>query len=293
MTFTLLSLGLLLASGLAAPVDYKPPYSSVIVFGDSLSDNGLTYEVTNHSWPNDPAYYQGRFSNGPTWAEDLAATLHVPLYDYARGGATTDNALVQGVTGNKSDILVPSVTDQVRDFLSKPHPDLSTSLVVLFGGANDVYFNNNANPAASAAAIGRLVIQLRDAGATHFLLLEYPDLSIVPYGSSLDDQHKALLITYTKQFDADLERIAQNITSTSPGVTVKVVNLQPLFSHIETDSKALGYDQNTIRQPCLVGAYGEASRSVCNDPDRRVFFDSYHPTAKTHSLIANEVVKAL
>ncbi|RCI10251.1 hypothetical protein L249_8709 [Ophiocordyceps polyrhachis-furcata BCC 54312] len=287
------SLAIILASGLAAPVGYKAPYSSMIVFGDSLSDNGLTYEVTNHTWPKDPAYYKGRFSNGPTWAEDVAATLDVPLYDYARGGATTDNALVQGFTGSKSDIAVPSLTDQVHDFLSKPRPDLSTSLVVLLGGANDVYFNNTANPAAAAAAIGRLLIQLRDAGATHFLLPEYPDLSLAPYGSSLDDQHKAMLSTYTKQLGADLQRVARNVSSASPGVTIKVVDLQPLFRTIESNSRALGFDRKGLRQACLVGAYGEASRSLCSDPDRYVYFDAYHPTGKTHCLIANEVVDAL
>ncbi|RDA94068.1 hypothetical protein CP533_5296 [Ophiocordyceps camponoti-saundersi (nom. inval.)] len=293
MALALFSLTLLLASGLAAPVAYKPQYSSIIVFGDSLSDNGLTYEVTNHTWPYDPSYYQGRFSNGPTWVEDLAATLHVPLYDYARGGATVDNALVQGVTGNKSQILVPSLTDQVDEFLSKPHPDLSGALVVLFGGANDVYFNSNANPAAEAAAIGRLVIELRDAGATHFLLPGYPDLASVPHGRRVDAQLRTKLSTYTKQLDVDLERVAQNISSSSPGITIKVVNLQPLFDRIESGKNAFGFDQKGVTEPCLVGAYGEASHSVCSDPDRRVFFDDYHPSAKTHALIADEVAKAL
>ena len=36
-----------------------------------------------------PPYYEGRFSNGPTWIEVAARQLSVGLANYAAGGATT------------------------------------------------------------------------------------------------------------------------------------------------------------------------------------------------------------
>lgn len=41
-------------------------------------------------------------SNGPVWPQDLAGTLNVELVDYACGGATADNNLVQGYTVRSS-----------------------------------------------------------------------------------------------------------------------------------------------------------------------------------------------
>ena len=40
------------------------------------------------TWPEEP-YFKGRWSNGPMWIEEAAATLQVSLADYAAGGATT------------------------------------------------------------------------------------------------------------------------------------------------------------------------------------------------------------
>lgn len=96
----------------AAPTVPKLSYDAIIVFGDSLSDNGNgTFKLTNRTWPADPAYYNGRFANGPTWVEYVARAvlpfkkrvLDAGLYDEAYGGATLDNVRVQGYTGAKSD----------------------------------------------------------------------------------------------------------------------------------------------------------------------------------------------
>ena len=64
-------------------------FSSVIVYGDSLSDNGNLYALSGDTYPPSPPYYDGRFSNGPVAVEQLAADLGVPLYDFAVAGATS------------------------------------------------------------------------------------------------------------------------------------------------------------------------------------------------------------
>lgn len=111
LSFTFVS-ALVVASALApsavgAPVTRSTAQlTQIVIFGDSFSDNGASSEdpwndlpvsstlhagngawkITNHTWPADPAYYKGRFSNGPTWIEDTAAKLGLQLYDYAVGG---------------------------------------------------------------------------------------------------------------------------------------------------------------------------------------------------------------
>ena len=46
-------------------------YSRLVVFGDSLSDNGNLYLISGGTQPPSPPYYQGRFSSGQVWTERL------------------------------------------------------------------------------------------------------------------------------------------------------------------------------------------------------------------------------
>ena len=81
------------------------PYSSMVVFGDSLSDNGNNSAVlgnnsgqvvTGNSYIPSAPYATGVYSNGPVWASDVASSLGLTLApsqlggtDFAYGGATT------------------------------------------------------------------------------------------------------------------------------------------------------------------------------------------------------------
>lgn len=43
----------------ASPANLRVQYSELVVFGDSLSDNGNgSYRLTNKTWPADPAYFK-------------------------------------------------------------------------------------------------------------------------------------------------------------------------------------------------------------------------------------------
>lgn len=278
------------------------PFSSLVVFGDSISDNGNgSYKITNSTWP--PAnYYDGRFSNGPVWAESVAANLSIPLYDYAYGGATTSNALVQGYTGALSDIPVPGVAEQVKEFLStrSSTPELSTSLFVLFGGFNDVFFNPNLTSAQIVAALGASVVTLANAGAQHFLLLNYFDATQVPYDLYADLSMKATLQTLTEEFPKQLNLLANNIrlhlAKKGSGGSVTYVDLLPLYRHFYFygEPASYGFDAFGAYGSCVVGTYMEAPNiTQCSDPDKRVFWDEYHPTARTHRIMADYVVTKL
>ena len=69
----LATLSAFLFSGIVAAT----PLQNIVVFGDSLSDNGNLYEIMKHQLPQSPPYYKGRFSNGPVWVEHLI--LHIFL----------------------------------------------------------------------------------------------------------------------------------------------------------------------------------------------------------------------
>src|SRR6516165_6857452 len=77
---------------------HADPISAIVVFGDSLSDVGNTYIAAGI--PPAP-YYQGHYSNGPIWIEQLASKLGIAAptpsllggTDYAFGGAETGTGM--------------------------------------------------------------------------------------------------------------------------------------------------------------------------------------------------------
>src|SRR5256885_5895748 len=73
-------------------------FDAIVAFGDSLTDTG-----------NEPAepllHYQGRWSNGPLWVEQLSTRLGFPYNasnNFAHSGAQTDD------TSKQVDAYVPS-----------------------------------------------------------------------------------------------------------------------------------------------------------------------------------------
>src|ERR1700755_1796910 len=94
---------------------WSAPFNDVVVYGDSLSDNGNVFRVTSllgFPTPVSPPYFEGRFSNGPVAVEDVASHFGVPLLDFAFGGATTglgDEGDGGSVTNQ---VILPGITNQ-------------------------------------------------------------------------------------------------------------------------------------------------------------------------------------
>lgn len=278
-------------------------FSSIVAFGDSFTDNGNgSFKITNGTWPADPRYYQGRFSDGPTWVEGVASNLSIPLYNYAYGGATTDNDLVEGYTGPHSTVLVPGVAQQVSEFLSKENTlvDIDSSLFIVFGGFNDIFFNSNLTAVQIAAALSRSLTTLVNVGARHFLLLNYYDASAIPYDQFADSTMKDKLTTFSLDFGRQVatltEGYRQQLAGDYSDSSATYVDLMPLFDHFYFygEPSDYGYDTFGAYGSCLVGAYDEvANGTLCADPERSVFWDEYHPSSTTHRHIADYVLSAL
>src|SRR5919108_3147959 len=89
------------------------PYTTVVMFGDSLSDNGNLLALTGGAVPASP-YFAGRFSNGPVWVERLASALDVPLVNFAVGGALTGNGnLFETALGTD----FPGLLEEIAQFI--------------------------------------------------------------------------------------------------------------------------------------------------------------------------------
>lgn len=103
-------------------------------------------------------------SNGPKWNEVASEDLGLELLNVATGGATTDNAYIKGGTGADSTIPVPSATDQIANFLKNTDGPRKHDIFVQWIGANDILFDNTANPEKVAQLIKANIDLLRQHG---------------------------------------------------------------------------------------------------------------------------------
>jgi cholinesterase len=243
-------------------------FSSVIVYGDSLSDNGNLYAATvpiDGGYPP-PPYYNGRFSNGPVAVEQLAARLGVPLIDYAFGGATSGvgNEIDGGTQTTLGADGIPGMLAELAAF-HPPAALVPTALFVVWGGAND--FEIGGSVTVAVADIDAIVASLQASGATHILVPGLPDLGLTPefYGD-------AAATTYSEEFNAGLQ-------ATLPaGATY--FNTFGLLNSIVSDPGAYGF--TNVTQACLT------TTSVCTDPGQYLFWDDIHPTTDADAILAEQ-----
>ena len=141
---------LLFLIAIASPAAADSPYSSVFVFGDSLSDNGNVPGILLAQdpsfpilFPVSPPYFDHRFSNGPTYAELLPGLIGVdpaPDQNFAVGGAHADDtnisdALLGVLSGGN--VALPGVAEEIDGYVSSGGSFASDALVVLYAGSGD------------------------------------------------------------------------------------------------------------------------------------------------------------
>lgn len=194
MQKTLISALVLAAAIAASPVQAGSLYSTLVVFGDSLSDNGNLWELTGRTDPapvGDPRYWQGRNSNGPVAVEWMAHALGATLENYAIAGAKTGPNGSSDNIGTGLDPFGLGITAQVTNYTTKyaiSHPSVplpSSNLYVVWGGPND--FNGMDSGADVAETLFNAVFNeltaietLRSYGATHFFVPLMPNLGLTP-----------------------------------------------------------------------------------------------------------------
>ncbi len=260
-------------------------FTSIYAFGDSLSDTGNVYFATGRTTPLSPPYYQGRFSNGPIWVEDLATSLGIPLENYAYGGATTG-------TVNIGSPLLPGLQQEIGLFANN-HPLANPkALYTVWAGANDYLFTpvDPVNPTATPLSnIGTAIKNLSILGAKDFLVVNLPDLGLLPivtsnslpapssYYTALTLQHNAGLLSaiYAEGLPTD----------------VKVTQLDVYSLANKIIQNPAQYGLTNVTGNCLDKTTNPYT--LCTNPSQYFFWDDVHPTTGIHSIVAQQAVKAV
>ncbi|MNK30272.1 Phosphatidylcholine-sterol acyltransferase precursor [compost metagenome] len=272
-------------------------YNRLVVFGDSLSDNGNLYAATGNTTPTSPPYYQGRFSNGPVFTELLgfnagryaAGAPVTGSINYAFGGARTDSAASP-----------PGMRNQLLAYTGAGGTFGAGDLVSILGGANNIFQGIQAfqiaaagNPAiaanptgymapistAAASDINFIVNSVATAGAGTILVTNLPRLGTTPQFNQGPGLPAKPLADYAgTTFNTALQAGLMTVAANQPNSNIILMDLYKVSDTLSGSPERFGL--TNAKDACFNGV------TVCAAPDTYLYWDGVHPTAAGHRLIA-------
>jgi len=304
--FALLSLPL-------APSAFAGDFTNVVFFGDSLSDPGnhfVAFGTISHQ-PfvpiPDASYAIGghHFSNGATWAEQLAETLHLPTSgDPAlRVPGVFTNYAVGRARARAGAPVFPffDLSTQVGRFLSDfGGRASSTDLFVVWIGANDLDDALTALASDPSGATSMGIIQaaitavagniqaLWTAGARTFLIPNLPNLAITPAVRALGPGAQFAATQLTAVYNGALDQALTTLQGL-PQIRFVRLDVNALFAQLLLAPAAAGLTD--VADSCLT--FGVIGGAICETPNRFLFWDGIHPTTTGHGFIAQAAFLAL
>jgi len=257
---------ILLTSSIASAFDLHKVHH-LVVFGDSLSDNGNTYVAVG--LPK-PPYYHGRWTNGYNWVDYFTRIAGLPTATaYLENGGTNF-----AVGGSTSELLGAQILAYLATVSGKPDP---SDLFVIWIGGND--FTAGIQPDVTSGAIGAELTVLSLAGAKQFLVIDVPDISLTPDiiagGTAQVQAAKQFVTTVNSQLQTEIPYLASLY-----GVQINLIDVNPLFMELVNDPAGHGFKNSTGE------AYNTSAGKVVKHPNVYVFWDGFHPTTRVHRLAA-------
>ncbi|BEM58401.1 esterase EstA [Serratia marcescens] len=303
--------GILLSLACAQASAAPSPYTSFIVFGDSLSDAGqfadpggpagATMRATNRTGPT---YLDG---SGEVYSANATQLLGAKLgfSDDQLAASTSATRAAEGLPdGNnwavgryRTDHIYDSITNRsiagersrpgylaANNFRADPN-----ALYYLTGGGNDFLQGLVTDIGQANAAAGRLVSSvqaLQQAGARYIMVWLLPDLGLTPGINGTPLQPATSLLS--AQFNTELVRQLRTVDA-----EIIPLNIPALLKETFANPALFGLaaDQNLIAT-CFTGRFCmENARygihSPTPDPSKLIYNDAIHPTEAGQRLIAD------
>ncbi|MBX9703078.1 MAG: SGNH/GDSL hydrolase family protein [Silvanigrellaceae bacterium] len=289
----------------------------VVVFGDSLSDDGNIAPHLLYSMPRSP-YWHYRFSNGPIWCEQLADILHIPLKNYAYGGAESNRYVYpsSNLEFRFRVMAIPSVISEVKNYVNKFHNFFSyftpgykpanKKLYVIWIGANN-YLDKYNEPILMTETgqkndnldfVRDTVFDIRQSlellyknGGRNFLVPNLPDLGKTPWAKS---ENLVEVFSYlTKEHNRVLAETIDDFKKLFPSAKIALLDVAAFFNDQYLIEQTFGI--KNITSPCYSGGYTgtKDTSKVCSNPNDYLFWDTLHPTAKGHCMLSYVALDAL
>ncbi|MBV8274989.1 MAG: SGNH/GDSL hydrolase family protein [Verrucomicrobia bacterium] len=262
---------ILLTSSIASAFELSKVHN-LVVFGDSLSDNGNTYAAVGI--PKSP-YYKGRWTNGYNWVDYFTRIAGLPpATAFLETGGTNF-----AVGGSTSELLGAQILVYLATVGGKPDP---ADLFVIWIGGND--FLAGIDPDVTSGAIGTEIAVLSLVGAQQFLVINVPDISLTPdiiaMGTAKVQAAKQFVTTVNSQLQTEIPYLASLY-----GVKIDLIDVNQLFTELVNDPGAYGFKNSTGE------AYNPSTGKEVKNPNHYVFWDGFHPTTRVHKLAAETFEK--
>lgn len=282
-------------------------FERMVVFGDSLTDSRNYFLDTRQftvrpfpSIPDHPYVIGGlRFSNGKTWIEHLARDLDMGAS--GRPASARPTRFTNYAFGRSRARTVPDLwdlTEQVDLFLG--HFDGQApggALYVLWIGANDLRDGlealaadpsgntTNAIVGAAIAAVHENIVRLYDAGATNFLVLNAPNLALIPAVRLQGPTAQFIAQGLSEGYNFSLEALLTALESTLVEIQILRFDTFGLFNDVADDPASAGFEN--VTDFCIMP--GVILDAICDDPDAFLFWDAVHPTASAQEFFSGKV----
>ncbi|KAJ2054714.1 hypothetical protein GGI08_004450 [Coemansia sp. S2] len=294
----------------------------LLVFGESLVDPGNLYTAIAHLFPSAP-YYQGRWSNGPTFVEYLADLQCRQMENYAFAGATTNNGNVTALPV-KSLVQMPSTDQQVKLFnlyhlLTVSGSAYIDDVAVFTAGANEIFrsiepilsgeMSVDYLPTLISQNLKSQILSLKEQGVSRFILFSLPPIDDSPRSKMgnypiavkrvVDAVNMALekivieLREEDKLYETDPRRRLKWIQWVSFRDIIEVLERPPVLDalHITNTNgsclRTLKYDVDLGNDfyNFLELVTHANTIPVCDNPDAYFYWDASHFSAQVHRLI--------
>jgi len=247
------------------------PLKNIVILGDSLSDNGNLYRGNVAWWVPVPAYFipkppyhEGRFSNGPIWADrlaDLMESRDIKTTNYAAGGA-----LINWHLGLYMPYTLQNMMDRFFE-LESWADRLDDTLFIVWIGANDYlngvqYFSDvDKDTNYTIETLGNNLAELIEKGGKQFLLINLPDISRAP--ARAQSENKIILQQLVNAHNKKLNQLKDTFSNLylSRDIQIQVLDSYALVNDVIYDPVEFNRKHGTnlniqyIDIPCWTGSY--------------------------------------
>jgi outer membrane lipase/esterase len=274
----------------AAALDFSR-FERLVVFGDSLSDNGNALALDPCSFkPPTPPYFMGRFSNGPNWVDYFPcvarSVAHLgPVTAFFAAPQPNDHATDFAIGGATSGQVNQQIGAYLASLGGKPAPG---DLCVIGIGANDFAAGlaaGSLDPRATVENIRAGIAQLAGAGVRTFIVINIPDIALTP-------QVKAVptIVQAARQFVFSVNvllGVELLPYAWQRRISVEIVDINRIFIPLVLDPCRFGFTNSSGF------ALDPSTGGGDTNPNDYVFWDGFHPTTRVHQIAAEFIFKEI